>query len=444
MSRHLFICLMFILSLWNLPSCTFLEEKKWVSLYNGKDLAGWQISEHPESFSVVDGVITAVGERAHLFYNGSALGKGFKDFELMLEVKTYPEANSGIYFHTAYQAEGWPKEGFEVQINNTHIGEGDYLELKKTGSLYGIRNVYKALAKDEVWFPVRINVSGNRVEVWVNGIKTVDYIQPKDHNHIKKLSAGTFALQCHDPGSKVQYRNIRVKRMPGLNEAIASEASSLGAWHERLLTLQQQHIPFIDLNPNLAHVSSMQDRIDFGYKTGINLGFIISDNNRFDYREIAEIYPIFIGAMDRTVDDKVQYVVQKVDFPNVNPEKIGGAFSFIDYLTKAKELLNDQKVDIWCKATVLSEEAVDQYDDFWVPENIGPLLKLAASNNIAIEIDNHLETPSIEVIKMAKAYGCKFSFANISSFPNVERSTYFLDVIEECQLSYKDFFVPSR
>ena len=47
-------------------------------------------------------------------------------------------------FHTAYQETGWPTKGYEVQINNTCLGHGNYRELKRTGSLYGVRNVTKS------------------------------------------------------------------------------------------------------------------------------------------------------------------------------------------------------------------------------------------------------------------------------------------------------------
>ena len=44
-----------------------------------------------------------------------------------------PNSNSGIYFHTKFQPDGWPQQGFEAQVNNTH---GDP---KKTGGLYNVK-----------------------------------------------------------------------------------------------------------------------------------------------------------------------------------------------------------------------------------------------------------------------------------------------------------------
>ena len=82
----------------------------------------------------------------------SIRAREFKNFELEVEVLAQPGCNSGVYFHTAYQETGFPIKGFEIQINNTATGEGTYRERKKTGSLYGVRNVYKQLVQDDQWF----------------------------------------------------------------------------------------------------------------------------------------------------------------------------------------------------------------------------------------------------------------------------------------------------
>src|SRR5262249_42177676 len=108
----------------------------WYNLFNGKDLTGWKKSEdHPDTFKVVDGDIVANGEACHLFYDGPVEKHNFKNFEWKCEVMTKPHSNSGMYFHTKYQANGFPKIGIEVQVNNTHR------DPIKTGSLYRIKNI---------------------------------------------------------------------------------------------------------------------------------------------------------------------------------------------------------------------------------------------------------------------------------------------------------------
>src|SRR5690349_21802163 len=72
----------------------------WVSLFDGKSLNNWKISEHPETFSVKDGSIMVFGERAHLFYEGPVGNHNFKNFEFKAQVMTTPGSNSGIFVHT--------------------------------------------------------------------------------------------------------------------------------------------------------------------------------------------------------------------------------------------------------------------------------------------------------------------------------------------------------
>lgn len=96
------------------------EAEGWVSLFNGRDLSGWQANENAETFSVEEGLLLVDGPRSHLFYTGEVNNGVFRDFELLVEVKTEPRANSGIFFHTEWQDRGWPAKGYEAQVNQTH------------------------------------------------------------------------------------------------------------------------------------------------------------------------------------------------------------------------------------------------------------------------------------------------------------------------------------
>jgi hypothetical protein len=187
-------------------------EKGFVALFNGKDLDGWtKAKENEDAFKIEDGAIVANGKRCHLFYTGKVKGKPaeMKNFELKVDVMTKPNSNGGIYFHTAYQETGWPDKGFEVQVNNSHK------DWKKTGGLYNVQD-NKEPFEDNKWFTEHIIVKGNQVQVFVDGKKVSDWTQPADWagpqgNPGRKLSMGTFALQAHDPGSTILYKNIRVK-----------------------------------------------------------------------------------------------------------------------------------------------------------------------------------------------------------------------------------------
>ena len=210
------------------------KDEGWASLFNGKNLDGWTTSkENPNSYFVKDGNLILKGGRSHLFYTGSVGGANFKNFELKLQAKTMPNANSGVYFHTKYQDAGWPDQGFEAQVNSTHK------DPKKTGSLYAVANMYvamkpepkftvkvdksgaqiwqdKAPSTDGEWFDYHIKVVDDTVTLMINGETTVHWIQPEGWKGPRNmpgrvLGSGTIALQAHDPDSEVHYRNIKLK-----------------------------------------------------------------------------------------------------------------------------------------------------------------------------------------------------------------------------------------
>ena len=187
------------------------EESGWIDLFNGQDLSGWRAVENPDTWRVEGGHLVAHGDRSHLFYVGDVGGADFKDFEWECEVLLKPRANSGMYFHTAVQEEGWPDKGYEAQLNNTH---GDR---KKTGGLYDVADVLDdSPATDNEWFTQRVVVRGMTIEVYVNDKLVTTYTEPEDEAQKpervgRRLSSGTVALQGHDPGSEMHFRRVRIK-----------------------------------------------------------------------------------------------------------------------------------------------------------------------------------------------------------------------------------------
>jgi hypothetical protein len=213
----------------------FAADDGWVSMFNGKDLAGWKSNEEvPGVFTVVDGQLKVSGGRAHLFYTGTDGQARFKNFEVKAKVMTTPGSNSGFYFHTDYEATGWPSKGYECQVNSTHT------DPKKTGSLYGVINILAlqpgqkepqggehikveaAPSKDGEWFDYHIKVEGKKITLQVNGKTTVEFTEPEGWDPAKslkgmpgrKLSEGTFAIQGHDPKSTIFFKDMFVRPLP--------------------------------------------------------------------------------------------------------------------------------------------------------------------------------------------------------------------------------------
>lgn len=186
------------------------KDNGWIDLFDGKSFDGWKASENPATFAIENGMIVVHGPRAHLFYEGPLLDHDFKDFELEVRVMTTPGSNSGIFIHTRYQENGWPSKGYEVQVNNSHT------DWRRTGSLYAIQDVKEVHVKDNEWYTQNIIVKGKKIVIKINDKTVVDYTEPDNVEQLpdraqKHLSTGTFALQGHDPASKVFFKEVRVK-----------------------------------------------------------------------------------------------------------------------------------------------------------------------------------------------------------------------------------------
>ncbi|MEM9588119.1 MAG: family 16 glycoside hydrolase [Planctomycetota bacterium] len=187
-------------------------ETGFVSLFDGKTMTGWKMAdENQSSWRIEDGTIVSNGPRSHLFYVGDLAP--MKNFHFKAEVKTTPGSNGGIYFHTKFQPTGWPKYGYECQVNVSHK------DPKKTSSLYAVENVDDPGVKDNEWYTQEIIVEGRHIVLKVNGKTMVDYTEPESKEAFSKsferrLGEGTIALQAHDPDSLCYFRNLRVKKLP--------------------------------------------------------------------------------------------------------------------------------------------------------------------------------------------------------------------------------------
>jgi hypothetical protein len=168
----------------------------WISMFDGKTLDGWKANERPESWKVVDGAIVGDGPASHLFW----MKEECEDCEFRAEVKLNHSGNSGMYFRTAF-GPGFPK-GYETQVENTSP------DPQKTGSLYGISKVLDQLVQDDTWWTQHIIAKGNHIIVKINGKTVTDTTDERN-----RYTKGYLALQQHNAGSIVQYRNLMMRHL---------------------------------------------------------------------------------------------------------------------------------------------------------------------------------------------------------------------------------------
>jgi uncharacterized protein (TIGR03067 family) len=211
------------------------------SLFNGKDLTGWD--GNPKLWSVQDGTITGKtgsDEDTKINHNTFLVWKGGEvaDFELRLSYKIVG-GNSGIQYRSkvietgkfgpivgGYQADfeaGKTYSGilYEERMRGILAQRGQKTVIKEVegktkvevaGSLGDTKEI-QAKIKNEDWNDYVVIAKGNHLQHFINGQQTVDVIDEQD---AKAAKSGVLALQIHvGPPMTVQFKNLRIKKLSG-------------------------------------------------------------------------------------------------------------------------------------------------------------------------------------------------------------------------------------
>ncbi|GGQ96696.1 hypothetical protein GCM10010251_09400 [Streptomyces aurantiogriseus] len=180
-------------------------------LFDGSSLDGWK-QAGPGSFTLDDdGTLTSSGGMGLLWYAAS----DFSSYSLKLDWKmagASGDDNSGVFVGFPPSDDPWSAvhNGYEVQIDATDVPE------KTTGSVYGFRSADlkkrdRALNPPGEWNTYEIRVEGERLRVWLNGVKINDFTNT---DPARSLRDGHLGLQNHGADDQVSFRNVRIKELP--------------------------------------------------------------------------------------------------------------------------------------------------------------------------------------------------------------------------------------
>jgi len=452
--------------------------EEWTQLFDGHSLNGWRPSENKGSWKVVDGMLAADGPRSHLFYTGPVHGADFRNFELEVELITKPQCNSGIYFHTRYQETGFPEKGFEIQINNTALGDGGYLERKKTGSLYGLRNMYKQLVPDEKPFQIRVTVRGKNVQIRLNGQLLVDYVEPTPPvipaggEKQRFLDHGTFALQCHNDGSKASYRSVRVRLLPDDLPAYTGPAPVVDEVYREIINIGRHNVPMVDYHVFLRDGMTLSDALRKSRIDGIQYGIateaaaVKSDAEAERWLRPLTGKPVFF-ALSTTNGEWTSKLSQRtaLQFDYIladgriwrsqqgqvvrlwDPREaqiISDRQAFMDSLVdQMVKRLDTEPIDIYTHLTYLPKTMRPGANELWTPTRRAKLIDALVRNKVAIELNTLDQLPGQTFIQQAKDAGCKFGFGTANgTAAELRRCEYGLEMVEACKLDWHSFFAP--
>jgi hypothetical protein len=456
---------------------------EWISLFDGQTLDGWKASEDAGSWKVEEGAIVTAGDRSHLFYDGEVRDHQFKNFELSVDVKTMPGANSGIYIHTGFQEEGWPARGYECQVINSNppTEAGGYVEHKMTGSIYAIRNVWKSPVADETWFNYRIVVEGKTIRTYINDMLAAEYTEPDQVYRPESLSgrllgSGTFAFQCHDPGSVVHFKNIRVKPLPDDLPTPGTPPDDL-EFEKKILDLSAQNFPLIDLHTHLKGGMSQEEALTqarrYGYtygmavNCGIKMGFETDsalqaylDSHvpspftwhamQAEGREWVELFSeesrsrfdyVFTDAMTWTNDNG-----KRMRLWIAGETEVGDPQDFMEQLVdRIVTIVTTEPIDIYVNPTYLPAEIAPRYDELWTDARMDRVIAALVEDGVALEINNRNRIPSAAFLAKAKEAGVKFTFGtNNGGADDLGRMDYCIEMISMLGLTSQDMWIPGK
>lgn len=188
--------------------CSFLSvplrasEPQWITLFNGKDLAGWNLPSSNPFWRVENGVL--IGESDEKL-TGSMLRteRKFRDFVLELDARWQGDPDSGVFVR---------EPSLQIQIGTSISQKKEY-----TGSFYLSKEGYpeRAQAKDAVkllrkgdWNTLRIEARGDTFKVSINGKPASQFTDAK------YSGAGPIGVQIHAKlKMKIEFRKIRIAEL---------------------------------------------------------------------------------------------------------------------------------------------------------------------------------------------------------------------------------------
>ncbi len=189
------------------------DKSKPVSLFNGKGFKGWE-GDTQKSFRIQDGAIVAGTLEAKIPRNEFlCTEKKYANFELRLKFKLLGEgANAGVQLRSRRIPNHHDVSGYQADLGEPEWWGCLYDESRRNKVLAksNIAEVNKVLKRND-WNEYVMRCEGKRIRLWINGLQTVDYLEPDDTIE----QDGVICLQIHSGApSEAWYKDIIIEELP--------------------------------------------------------------------------------------------------------------------------------------------------------------------------------------------------------------------------------------
>ena len=227
----------------SLPTCAWASDfdqlvpdaDGFVSIFDGRSLKGWYAlpAASATDWSVQGGVIAGRGSADRLSY--LVWNELLTNFELRLQYRMRTDGNTGVEVRAQRDSTGKrPFEGYHADLGHVGIGpqilgawdfhfatrkeppcpRGTILVIGQKGELRSTQ-VPNPLKIDDIrrrdWNSVRIVARGTHFRFYINHKLAAEF---HDNAREGRLDRGQIGLQLHDQGMHVEFRNLRVRRLP--------------------------------------------------------------------------------------------------------------------------------------------------------------------------------------------------------------------------------------
>lgn len=431
------------------------------------DMSDWTVESVQKTDTLsVRGPLTLHGETDMMFYAGEPESGYYDNFLLRAEVKSGEGGAGSIWVHTSRM-----RTGYEILINNSDT----LSDKRKTGSLAGIRNLYKSMGKNGEWIPIQIRVVGKQIEIMIDTMPVVRYMEPEkpfriqEHRNMRFIG-GQIAIQ--NVSGEVAWRNMQIAKLsrdlPVDSSFLAQDEQS-----DSVIRFQQRNFPLIDYHVHLkgwgkeeAHAHSMQVGIVYGIAPNCGIGFPVTDDaGVFAYRDSTKHMPFFFAMQGegrewpKTFSDSARkqfdYVftdamtftdhkerrtrlwMPEETFVDIPREKYMD--QIVDNIVK---VLNEEPIDVYVNPTFLPDTLAPAYDQLWTTARMNRVIDALVKNKIALEINARYRIPSAAFIKAAKKRNVKFAFGTNNGDPKIGKLEYCIEMVTACDLTPDDLWFP--
>jgi hypothetical protein len=304
-------------------------------------------------------------------------------------------------------------------------------------------------------------VRGKNVQIRLNGQLLVDYVEPtppvipEGGEKQRFLDHGTFALQCHNNGSKAFFKSVRVRPLPDDLPAYTGPAPVVDEIYRDVINIGRHNVPLVDYHVFLRDGMTLESALRKSRRDGIQYGItaeagtLKSDADADKWLRPLRNKPVFFALLTRDGEwtrRLSKSAAQEFDYVLADGRMRhdeGSQLSMDELVEQTVKRLDTEPIDIYAYATVLPASMPGKEEELWTESRMARLIEAAVRNKVAIELNSLAQSPSIRFIQIAKEAGCKFGFGTGNrTAAELKRCEFGLSTVETCKLDWRNFYAP--